>query len=1243
MPEPNSDLSTVITVGAGEVGITPLIGKLGALKAAVRSTDGSVANVRVKGDTRGLTRSLKQSAVQTQQYSRLSQTNQRLAAGSQIRQARLVNKTIQTDTLRSQQQTSKRMQTMTQANMRLAGASSVSAEKREQARAIARQRILARGRLAEQVRVTSQDRAQNVRLIGGHTQSQEQQRIRTSQRLVEQGRIRVQNRNLIGAQTQRQEQQRIAARPVVRQRVVDTQRAEQARIVNQQRIQNRNLIGEHTQRLAAQRLIADPRNQRLTQMRGLIRKDPNFETTIPRYRQQFQLDTRQARQEIAELHKSGDLATQSFRNRTYYRGKRVDRGFRPQGPYTGDALTTGGRDGADPPRRPTARASGDGGIDRKPVAGGVGARKRPQRTAGALFGLGATQAQFITATYAIRRFSTALLAVPTAAAIAISVIGGIASNIARSFEQAFVGVRKTVDGTNLELDDVKESIIQSSFNVPIRFEELARGAQIAGQLGVPLGDIKDRTELFAKLEKATEIPIAQSAPLLSKAANILNIPGRNIENLASAIVHLGNTTIATEREMLPTMERISYWTRQMGFTPGEIAGLSAATVSSALRPQQAEAAFRGLTQEIFTPALSGDKSVLTNVHKIIQAGLGDQVISQEDVMQRIKERPAEFFSLLQGGFKEYHKQGQLDSEPVLLKFFEQIGIDNTREQSALARLFTASVDLNDILQSGQSAYETNIALQNEYNKAIDTFDSDVIRAGSSWSAMMDTIGTPFNERLRPIIKLFGSMFQGVRGNLKLLTDPRASQRFRNAPEDQQTIQDRLDRWNALSGRFRTVLDKFFEPFVNFTAVRNAANTAEEFGNSIAHLAERMTPFGQKLIKGFGSLTKTIADNPKLLEFGIRFTGIALAFTLIGGAVLSFLALLSGPAGILAIFGLLATGAFALKGTFSDTGELIKKTAEEMSAFELIIKSLVELLGLTTKPLDEPTLPKTLKTQGDIDDQYTEDANARKEDFDKFMQDPKNSLWAKFDETIAFGIREAYFSAQKEGKKLTVLQADETGSVITNPAGGGNVERGVKPLLTGGTYNPYGRTVHSIPYEVPGREDMSGRKYDPMHDTYYDSSRMGLSDLVEPIVDPVDPVSFDVPAVADDDESGLKLATIVPVDPDSLVKTVVQLASLNDPTVVGSDDGTDIGPVLGPKPEPAQLPFFTFPTAVQPDATFHDDKPTTPVIVQTGDKTANVSLTWSGDSGDLEELKTQFKQILTDFEYDARETDPGETT
>ena len=635
----------------------------------------------------------------------------------------------------------------------------------------------------------------------------------------------------------------------------------------------------------------------------------------------------------------------------------------------------------------------------------------------------------------------------------------------------------------------------------------------------------------------------------------------------------------------------------------------------------------------------------------------------------IKESPAEFFSLLQGGFKEYHERGQLDSEPVLLKFFEQIGIDNTREQSALARLFTASVDLKSILESGQSAYEINIALQNEYNKAIDTFDGDVIRAGNSWSAMMDTIGTPFNERLRPMVKFFGNMFQGVRGNLKLLTDPRASQRFRNAPEDQQTIQDRLDRWNALSARFRTVLDKFFEPFVNFTAVRNAANTAEEFGNSIAHLAERMTPFGQKLIKGFGSITKTIADNPKLLEFGIRFTGIALAFTLIGGAVLSFLALLSGPAGILAIFGLLVTGAFALKGTFSDTSELFKKTAEEMSGLELVIKSVLDLIP-DSKPAEEPK--KDLIGEG-----YTEHKTKMRTDLSERMNDPDTSVFWKALEIGTFALNSTVLGMAEPVAQLahnlglpTYVPGQVMGPEDAETAAAAQ-RQGLNQLGTTGTLLALATSgiLESSGLSLPGNQtpfithanadtatkvDMLSDDYDFYKtdakvegDTDYDSSKIGLSDLVDP---DLDPVSFDVTPVADDVAIP---KTIIPVDTASLVDTVVQLASLNDPTVVGSDVGTDISTVLGPvlspteldnkpvdpysfdltkvtddesgtdlisepvplpvpfftlpmgsesddkpvdpysypTPEPVQLPVITFPTAVQPDATFHDDKPT----------------------------------------------------
>ena len=567
-----------------------------------------------------------------------------------------------------------------------------------------------------------------------------------------------------------------------------------------------------------------------------------------------------------------------------------------------------------------------------------------------------------------------------------------------------------------------------------------------------------------------------------------------------------------------------------------------------------------------------------------------------------------------------------------------------------------------------------------------------------------------------MVKFFGNMFQGVRGNLKLLTDPRASQRFRNAPEDQQTIQDRLDRWNALSGRFRTVLDKFFEPFVNFTAVRNAANTAEEFGNSIAYLAERMTPFGQKLIKGFGGLTKTIADNPKLLEFGIRFTGIALAFTLLGGAVLSFLALLSGPAGILAIFGLLATGAFALKGTFTGTSDLFKKTAEEMSTLELVLKSLMTLLGLV-KPeeKEKPLFTETTTAQNKVDTEFDKKKSDLDESFNKLISDPDISGPMKFGALVTYTVRSALLEAQREGSKQIIGEADATGMIETAPGHfvpynvpressdpmhrgmptydykgdavpegiSADIDTPVKLFDPGGAFKVEGAPADSGTPSISADTDTSVKLFDPggafaitpklqqdAADTVDLVSPVDTADtvdLVSPVdtadtvdlvspVDTADTVDLVSPVdTADTVDLVTPVDTVAPDDSDLDVEPkkrrsrdprrrqgyseyTVTTVTQGKPVGDGSDDDglsnlplNNSGPVL-------------FPNVLQPDASFHDPAPgAAPVIVQTGDKVANVSLNFSGDSGDLEVLKAQFKQVLLDFEYDARETDPGEDT
>ena len=751
-------------------------------------------------------------------------------------------------------------------------------------------------------------------------------------------------------------------------------------------------------------------------------QDRVAETTASRYRQRYQIDARQTRRELDDLVDKGLAETRFHQGRTYYTGLGARKeGYRPTGRFAGDQLFAADdqptrRKVADrstaseqpPPRRGAAGVGGAGGRDTPRT--GVADRPRPRRRQqfGALLDLGATQAQFITATYAIRRFNTALIAIPAAISIALGVVTVLASRTAASFEDAFVGVRKTVDGSVDDLDRVRESVVQTSFDVPIKFEELSRGAQVAGQLGIPLEHVQRQTKLYAMLEEATEIPIEQSAPLISQSANILNVPLRLVESLMSAVVHMGNTTIATERKMLPTMERISYWSRQMGFTPGQIAGLSAVTVSAALRPQQAEAAFRGIAQEIFTPVLSGDKSKLGHAQGIIQAGLGDEVISRQDVFSTIQRNPAEFFRLLQGGFRALDEKGQLDKEPAVFKFFEQMGIDNTREQASIARMFTSSADIYEILMSAQNAFELGTALQIEYSKAVDTFMADLTRATNSWSAFMDSVGTPFNERLRPLLRSFAGAFQNIRSSFLTLTNPKATytdriMRLGDSPlaDIQEQAKQRKERWDAIGENLRETVSNFFAPFITFSSVEKAIDSVEKFGNSLITLGQKLTPVGQDIVSKVGGVAESVMGSPKLLEFGIRFTAIGTSIGILSGILLGFLALLSGPAGWITLLGLSGTALAAFLTTVKGSDSLFEKSREELSLFQKGLDDFLRSIGVLGP--EEP--PPGEGTTFDLARQALELEKQSK--MDKFEADYEKNLETPFGQT---GIGKAYLSA-----------------------------------------------------------------------------------------------------------------------------------------------------------------------------------------------------------------------------------------
>lgn len=110
-----------------------------------------------------------------------------------------------------------------------------------------------------------------------------------------------------------------------------------------------------------------------------------------------------------------------------------------------------------------------------------------------------------------------------------AILGGVALgirgafNAALSFESAFTGVRKTLDLTTSDFEILEEQLIGITKRLPIAFEEVAKIAEIAGQLGVQGSDIEQFTETIAQLGETTNLSTEEAAFALSRFQALLGV------------------------------------------------------------------------------------------------------------------------------------------------------------------------------------------------------------------------------------------------------------------------------------------------------------------------------------------------------------------------------------------------------------------------------------------------------------------------------------------------------------------------------------------------------------------------------------------------------------------------------------------------------------------------------------------------------------------------------------------------
>ena len=345
--------------------------------------------------------------------------------------------------------------------------------------------------------------------------------------------------------------------------------------------------------------------------------------------------------------------------------------------------------------------------------------------------------------------ATKYIALPIAAATAASI------KSFTDYETAFTGVRKTVDGTDAELQAVSDGIESMALRVPVASTELAGIAQMGGQLGVPTQNLLDFTEAYAALQVATNLQGEEGAATLARFMNVMGEDFSKVENVGSAIVDLGNHTATTEKEIANLAMRMGSSASIIGISTSDVLGYSAALSALGIQAEMGGSAMTRIWQEIDTSVSEGGDGLEIYAKKA--------QMSADDFAKAWKSNPTEAFNALLKGLSE--------SEDIIGDLGE-LGVGNIRDIQTLEKLAGRYDLVQASLQRANQAYREGTALQVEADRAYDTTASklqmakeSIVQAARDIGGALAPVVVDIGSKVSQAAQAFASLDEGTQKNI----------------------------------------------------------------------------------------------------------------------------------------------------------------------------------------------------------------------------------------------------------------------------------------------------------------------------------------------------------------------------------------------------------------------------------------------------------------------------------------------
>lgn len=319
--------------------------------------------------------------------------------------------------------------------------------------------------------------------------------------------------------------------------------------------------------------------------------------------------------------------------------------------------------------------------------------------------------------------ATRALTVPIAAAAAAC--GAAAIEI----DTSLTSVRKTVDGTEEQYNQLKEAAIEFSKTNAVSASQILDIQALGAQLGYSIDELQEFGEVVSGLDIATNMSAEEAATELAQFANVMGMSHDQTRNFGSTIVELGNNFATTEADISHMAMRIAGAGKSIGLTESDVLGLATALSSMGIEAEAGGTAVSTIMSNI-------DKAVATNAGSVKTWAQTANMSVDEFTAAWGNDAVGALSAVLVGMDSATAAGGNMS------QMLEDLGIDSIRQTDTMKRLANNSEFLGKAVETANRAWVENSALQAEVDNRNQSMAARFEMLKNKVTAVAEKVGTP---------------------------------------------------------------------------------------------------------------------------------------------------------------------------------------------------------------------------------------------------------------------------------------------------------------------------------------------------------------------------------------------------------------------------------------------------------------------------------------------------------------------